>query len=132
MKTFNTLILLPLILLMSACDETKNVVDVAGSIQLTGEYTITEITDTEIGSNDLTLRLSALDKSVRGNSSCNTFFGNYTIDLYALSFNQFAITERYCDEPVMIVERAYLEALHHTACKTISLPCTPKWTEVSC
>ena len=88
MKTIYTLILLPLILLMGACDETKNVVDVAGSIQLTGEYTISEITGTEIGTSELTLRLSALDKSARGNAGCNTFFGNYIIDLYTMSFKR--------------------------------------------
>lgn len=114
MKTLNTLILLPFILLMGACDETKNVVDVAGSIQLTGEYSITEITETMIEPNTLTLSLSALDKSVRGHAGCNSFFGNYILDLYALSFNEFAITEKYCDEPVMTVERAYLKALHQT------------------
>lgn len=119
MKTLNTLIILPFILLMGACDETKNVVDVAGSIHLTGEYSITEITETMIEPNTLTLSLSALDKSVRGHAGCNSFFGNYTIDLYALSFKEFAITEKYCDEPVMTVERAYLKALHQTGSYTL-------------
>jgi heat shock protein HslJ len=114
MKTLNTIILLPLILMIGACDETKKVVDVAGNIHLTGEYTITEITETQIEPNTLTLSLSALDKTVRGHAGCNTFFGNYILDLYALSFKEFAITERYCDEPVMTVERTYLNALHQT------------------
>jgi heat shock protein HslJ len=100
--------------MMGACDETKKVVDVAGNIHLTGEYSITEITGTNIEPNTLTLTLAALDKSVRGNAGCNTFFGNYTLDLYALSFGEMASTERYCEEPVMDVERAYMTALNQT------------------
>ena len=114
MKTLNTLILLTLIFLMGACDGSKNVVDMSGKINLTGDYTITEITETEIELNTLTLSLSDLDKSVRGHTGCNSFFGNYSVDHHTLSFNEFAVTERYCDEPVMRVERAYLEALHQT------------------
>jgi len=119
MKTLNTLILLPFIMMIGACDETKNVIDVAGNINLTGEYTITEISETELQTDTLTLSFSALDKIVKGYAGCNSFFGNYNLDLYALSFNDFASTERYCEEEVMIVERAYLKALHQTGSYTL-------------
>jgi heat shock protein HslJ len=101
-------------LIFTNCDETKKVIDVASTVQLSGNYRVSEIGNTDLGSSDLTFTMAALDKSIRGNSSCNTFFGNYTVDLYALSFGTFAITEMYCDEPIMDIERAYLKALHNT------------------
>ena len=114
MKTFAIFSLVVFSLFISSCDETKKVIDVASTVQLSGNYTVSQIGDTDLGSTPLTFSLAALDKSIRGDSSCNTFFGNYTVDLYALSFGTFAITERYCDEPVMEIERAYLKALAKT------------------
>lgn len=104
---------------MGACDGTKNVVDVTGNNQLSGEYTITEITKTQIESNTLTLSFSPLDKSVRGHAGCNSFFGNYTLDHYVLNFNDFVSTKMYCEEHVMNIERAYLRALHQTGSYTL-------------
>ena len=114
MKTITILSLAIFSLIFTNCDETKKVIDVASTVQLSGNYNVSEIRDTDLGSSDLTFMMTALDKSIRGNSSCNDFFGNYTVDLYTLSFGTFSITEMYCDEPIMDVERAYLKALHNT------------------
>ena len=119
MKSLATIYILPLIILFASCDETKKVVDVAGNIHLTGEYSISEIEGAAVEPNTLTISFTALDKSVRGNAGCNSFFGNYTLDLYALSFGDMASTERYCDESIMEKERAYFSALHNTGSYTL-------------
>ena len=102
------------LLLFASCDETKKVVNTAGNIKLTGEYSISEINGAAIDPSTLSLSFNALDSTVRGHAGCNAFFGNYTLDLYALNFKDFAVTEKYCDEPIMEKERAYLRALHDT------------------
>ena len=119
MKSLITAFILSVLILFASCDETKKVVDVAGNIQLTGEYSISEIYSAEVDPNTLSLSFNALDKSVRGHAGCNAFFGNYTLDLYALGFEEFAITEKYCEEPIMEKERAYLKALHDTGSYTL-------------
>lgn len=105
--------------LFFGCDETKKVIDTAGSVQLSGNYTITSAMNKTVTGVDKTITFSALDKSFRGNAGCNTFFGNYTLDLYALNFGDIASTENYCDEAIMQKENAILEALRETGSYTL-------------
>lgn len=116
MKTFATLSLLIFTLVFTSCDETKRVIDVAGSVQLTGSYTVTALNGKKIsGKTTPTLSLSAIDKSIQGNTGCNSVFGSYTLDLYAISFNDLAVTAKDCPEDnKMSVEREYLDALNNT------------------
>ncbi|GAB5398602.1 MAG: META domain-containing protein [Aureisphaera sp.] len=100
--------------LISSCDETKKVIDVAGNVHLTGNYTITSIGGTEVSEKAPTITFVALDKTIRGNTGCNSFFGSYTLDLYALSFSDIGSTEMACDQPIMDVENAFLSALRNT------------------
>ncbi|GEQ84698.1 hypothetical protein ULMS_02060 [Patiriisocius marinistellae] len=100
--------------LMTGCNETKKVIETAGTVRLTGNYTVTQITGTPLQSKDMSLSFTALDKMVSGNSGCNTFSGNYSIDVLAISVGQLMATEAYCDEPVMNVERAFMKALKET------------------
>ena len=65
-------------------------------------------------SQDVTFTLAALDKSISGNTGCNSFFGNYTIDLYAMSFGDIAVSENFCDKPIMATETRLLKALKNT------------------
>ena len=108
-----TLSILSLFMFMS-CDETKKVIDVAGNVQLSGSYTIATIGDNSISDNAPTIMFTAMDKGIKGNTGCNSFFGKYALDLYALSFSDIASTEMACDEPVMGVENAFLDALRKT------------------
>ena len=107
------------IFLFTGCDETKKVIDTAGSVQLSGNYNIVSADGKSINDEDINITFTALDKSVRGNAGCNSFFGNYSLDLYALSFSEIAATEKYCDEPTMIVERAIMDAINNTGSYTL-------------
>ncbi|MEZ4875375.1 MAG: META domain-containing protein [Flavobacteriaceae bacterium] len=97
-----------------SCDETKKVIDVAGNVQLSGNYIVTAINGTPISENAPNIVFSALDKGVSGNTGCNRFFGNYTLDLYALSFSEIASTEMACDQPIMDTENAFISVLNNT------------------
>ncbi|NND63430.1 MAG: META domain-containing protein [Flavobacteriaceae bacterium] len=112
MKTVFSIILASLLLV--ACDETKKVIDVAGNVQLSGLYKVTSIDNNQISENNPTLNFVALDKSIRGNTGCNNYFGKYNLDLYALSFADIASTEMACDSTIMDTENAFMNALNNT------------------
>lgn len=112
MKKFITIVVIALSLI--ACDETKKVVDVAGNVQLSGLYRISSVSNKAVSENAPTINFIALEKTIRGNTGCNSFFGNYTIDHSALSFNDISSTEIACEQAIMDVENAFLQALRNT------------------
>jgi len=114
MKTLSILSLAIFTLLFTGCDETKKVIEVAGTVQLSGNYSVIKAGNTVIKGDALSFTFSALDNSINGNTGCNSFFGNYTLDAFALSFGDLAVSEKYCDEPIMESERALLGALNNT------------------
>ncbi|MBK5214686.1 MAG: META domain-containing protein [Flavobacteriaceae bacterium] len=118
MKTLATLSLLLLLftVIFTGCDETKKVIDVAGSVQLTGNYIVSSINGKKLeNTTNPTFTLSALDNSFRGTTGCNSVFGNYTIDFYALNFGDLAVSEKFCtDKNTMKTERDFLDALNNT------------------
>ncbi|WP_347373443.1 META domain-containing protein [Aequorivita sp. Q41] len=117
MKTLATMSLLIFTVLFTSCDETKKVIDVAGSVQLTGNYNVTALNGKKLSESTIspTFSLSALNNSIQGNTGCNSVFGNYTIDLYAINFSDLAVSEKMCtDKNIMKTERDFLNALHNT------------------
>jgi heat shock protein HslJ len=97
-----------------SCDETKKVIDTAGNVQLAGNYSVTVLGDEMVSVSPPTISFMAYDKTVKGNTGCNSFFGNYSLDLYALSFSDIGSTEMACDEPIMSNENQFLQALRNT------------------
>ncbi|WP_051285233.1 META domain-containing protein [Aequorivita capsosiphonis] len=116
MKTLATLSLLVCALLFTSCDETKKVIDVAGSVQLTGNYTVSALDGKKLANTtNPTFTLSAIDNSFRGTTGCNSVFGNYTLDLSTINFGDLAVSERFCAEKeIMKTERDFLNALNNT------------------
>lgn len=114
MKKLIFLLLAPIMFM--SCDETKKVIDAAGNVQLSGTYTVNSLNGQNINTEmELPyITFAALDKSVKGNTGCNSFFGKYTLDLYALAFADIASTEMACEQPIMDVENAFLQALRNT------------------
>lgn len=110
MKTFYIFSLSVFTLIFSNCDETKKVIEVAENVQLSGEYVVMEVGKTTTKGDPMTFTFTALDKSIRGHTGCNSFFGNYTLDAFTLSFGELVVSERYCDEPIMKSERALMGA----------------------
>jgi heat shock protein HslJ len=112
MKKFITIVVIAL--LITACDETKKVVNVTENVQLSGAYRISSISNKAVSENAPFINFITLEKTIRGNTGCNNFFGNYTIDLYTLSFNDIGSTEMACEQPIMDVENSFLRALWNT------------------
>ncbi len=121
MKTLATLSILVCTLLFSGCDETKKVIDVAGNVQLTGSYTVTALNGKKLANTtNPTFTLSALDNSFRGTTGCNSVFGNYTIDLFAINFGDLAVSEKMCmDKNIMGTEMDFLNALKEAGSYTL-------------
>ena len=111
--------LLLALLFLTACDETKKVIDVAGNVQLSGTYSVSNLDGEMVSENAPSISFFALDKTVKGNTGCNNFFGNYTLDLYVLSFNGVGATEMACDEPIMSNENKFMNALTNTGSYSI-------------
>jgi len=117
MKNIVLLFTAALFAITTSCEETKRVLDVAGDVQLSGTYTVTQINSkasTALNADEQTLSFAALDRSIRGNTGCNTFFGNYTIDLYAITIGELAVTKKACPASVMTQENNLLSALNNT------------------
>lgn len=116
MKTITYLSILIFAVIFTSCDETKRVIDAAGNIQLTGNYTVTQINGNKPqGAVVPTFSLSAVDNSFKGTTGCNSVFGNYNLDLYAIDFGDLAVSAKECAESdVMQNERNFLDALKST------------------
>lgn len=121
MKTLATLSILVCTLLFLGCDETKKVIGVAGNVQLTGSYTVTALNGKKLANTtNPTFTLSALDNSFRGTTGCNSVFGNYTIDLFAINFGDLAVSEKMCmDKNIMGTEMDFLNALKEAGSYTL-------------
>ena len=112
MKNIITIVVISF--LITACNGSKKVMDETGNVQLSGAYRISSISNNAVSENAPTLNFIELEKSVRGNTGCNDFFGNYTIDHSTLSFNDIGSTEMACEQPIMDIENAFLQALQKT------------------
>jgi heat shock protein HslJ len=115
MKRLATLCLLLIVMVFVNCDETKKVAQVAGSVQLSGSYNVTEVNDTATSEGEKTsFTITALDKSIRGTTACNSFNGKYTIDVFSLRFSEMSISENYCDDNAQKSEENLIRAFKTT------------------
>ena len=105
--------------LVVGCDETKKVIDAAGNVQLAGNYAVTTIGDRIVAGNGPTISFFAYDKTIKGNTGCNSFFGSYHLDLNILTFSDIGSTEMACDQPVMDIENQFLQSLRNTGSYSI-------------
>lgn len=115
MKIITYLSLFLFAITFTSCDETKKVIDAAGNVQLTGNYTVSELKGQSVAGSEVpSFSLSAVDNSIKGTTSCNSVFGNYSLDLYAINFGDMAVTKKMCDSQSMKNESSFLNALNNT------------------
>jgi heat shock protein HslJ len=60
---------------------------------------------------DAMVDLRFQEGELQGRAACNTYGGSYEAEDGSLSFGQLASTEMGCDDPLMALESAYLDAL---------------------
>tara|TARA_R100001369_G_C3325777_1_gene169748 strand:- start:6530 stop:6970 length:441 start_codon:yes stop_codon:yes gene_type:complete len=113
MKSLATLSLLVFALVFTSCDETKKVIDVAGNVQLSGNYTVTNVDGTSMSATKPTITFAALSGRVSGNAGCNNYFGDYTTNVNTITFGELAVTKKMCgDKNAMKVEADFLKAMN--------------------
>lgn len=113
MKSLATLSLLVFALVFTSCDETKKVIDVAGNVQLSGDYTVNSVDGNSLGVIKPTITFAALSGRVSGNAGCNNYFGDYTINNNTLTFGELAATKKMCQKGQMEVENQFLEVMNN-------------------
>lgn len=118
MKPLFSILLASIFILTSSCDETKKVINTASNVQLNGDYTINTINEKNYTPKGLVLTFDALNKAVNATTECNSMFGTYTLELYALNFAPMASTRMYC-EGKMDAEKEIGQALAETGSYTI-------------
>ena len=115
MKRLFTLSFIVFAMLFTNCDETKKVAEVAGSVQLAGSYKVTEANDTATLENKIiSFAIDTLNKSIKGSTSCNSFSGKYTVDVFSLRFSEMGISENYCDDNTQKSEENLMRAFKAT------------------
>jgi heat shock protein HslJ len=53
--------------------------------------------------------------TVSGSAGCNTYSGEYSNDINALSFGKVAVTKKMCPGEAMSIETQFLDVLNKTA-----------------
>ena len=115
MKTLTTFSFILLAIVFASCDETKKVAEVAGSVQLSGSYKVTEANDTATPQDKIiSFALTAMDKKIRGATACNSFNGKFTVDVLTLRFSEMSISENYCDDKTQKAEENLMRAFKAT------------------
>jgi len=113
MKLFATISLVLFAFVFTGCDEAKKAIDVAGNVQLSGNYTVTNVDGTAMSATKPTITFAALSGRVSGNAGCNTYFGDYSTNVNSLTIGELAVTKKMCPKEQMVVENQFLEAMNN-------------------
>jgi len=101
---------------LNSCDSTKKAIENDKKIQesLSGTYYITDLGDTEVSSNKIVITFDDTSNKVTGFAGCNSFFGNYSIDDNAITFENIGASKKLCHSEVSKLENQFLKALNAT------------------
>lgn len=116
-KTTKLLLVLFVITVTMACKNTKKTTETTKTADLTGDYTVVSLFENEMtaASKKPSFTFLPEENSFRGNTGCNSVFGNYEHSGTSVDFSQLAVSERYCSEGnIMEIEREFLKALNQT------------------
>ena len=123
MKALGVLSFFILLLTTNSCNEAKKVINLVSDVQLNGSYKIVSLSGEVLKSDDtkkVFIAFNSTDKSIRGNTGCNSYFGTYIIDQYSMSFSDIGQTEMACEESVMRTEWNLMQALRDTGSFTLA------------
>jgi heat shock protein HslJ len=114
MRTLRSLALVPLVVLAAACADEPSApgedVELEGVTWILGESSIDALVDEAPGDARVTLRLEGGEAG--GTAACNLYGGTYEVgDDGAISIGVDGMTEMACDEPLMALETAFVDAL---------------------
>lgn len=96
------------------CDTTKKTLAMDQQ-NLTGSYTVKTMNNIVPMTIAPKFSISMEDNSFRGNTGCNSVFGNFSSENQNIDLSQLAVSEMYCsEEGVMETERKFLDILNNT------------------
>lgn len=112
MKTLLSFTLL-LFVFFTSCNSTKTTT--MTTQDLTGSYTVKTLKGKTIRTVHPKFSFDEKEKTINGNTGCNSFFGNFSVENDAIHFSQMGVSEMYCsEEGIMDLEREFLDALNNT------------------
>ncbi len=98
-----------------SCNPTQKVVPMNASFTFSGNFVVFNLYQKAITEKQPTLHFDFKTKKVSGNAACNSYGGDYSVsESNNIQFGMFRKTEIYCDEPVMVTEKAFFKALSET------------------
>ena len=116
MKLFIALSLLVLTAIFTNCNETKKVMEMNVSDQVMGTYHVTDLYSVKMSKDKaISFEIADFNKSIRGTTGCNSFFGAITTEGNSFHITEMNISENYCDEDVMKKEQSLMRAFNNTA-----------------
>ncbi|NRD18741.1 META domain-containing protein [Winogradskyella eckloniae] len=110
-------ILLSLFMLLTtlnSCDSSKKAMENSKKMEdsLSGTYYITQLGDTDVSSNKITITFDTTTNKVTGFAGCNRFFGNYLLENNTITFSQIGASKKLCPGSASVSERHFLKALN--------------------
>lgn len=81
----------------TSCEQTKQVLNTTSNVQLNGLYDILTVDGKDYNHKNLTIQFNAMNKNFSATTECNNMFGDYNIDIYAITFSNIASTKKFCD-----------------------------------
>lgn len=101
-----------ILVLFTNCNETKNIIEDPKSYKIFGNYNVTILGNLMAPKKDnIRFEISEFDNSIRGTTSCNSFFGTIVKDHQRLRVTNISISEKYCNDNVMKSEQKLINAL---------------------
>ena len=94
------------------CNGNKNLIEDPASENLMGVYKITTLNESRLSADtEISFEISEFNKSIRGATVCNSFFGTFAKEGHNIRVTEMNISENYCDAVVMKSEQNLLGAL---------------------
>ena len=97
---FSMSLIAVLVLTLTSCDETRQVLNTGSRVELNGTYNV-ETINGKAATGDQTIIFNGFGKTVSGNAGCNTYNAPFTIETYQLTIGDLALTRMACPEAKM-------------------------------
>ncbi|PZD78437.1 META domain-containing protein [Mesonia sp. K7] len=97
MKAIFFTLALSVLFTFASCEQTKQVLNTTSNVQLNGLYDILTVNGKDYNSKNLTIQFNAMNNNFSATTECNNMFGDYKIDIYAITFSNIASTKKFCE-----------------------------------
>ncbi|WP_179318626.1 META domain-containing protein [Winogradskyella helgolandensis] len=105
--------LVTLLITISSCKSSTDVIENSKNMHETpsGTYYITQLGNTDVSLNEITISFDETSNNVTGFASCNSFFGSYSTENNTITFGDIAASKKWCSKDIMTIEKQFLKSL---------------------